>query len=108
MVTFRIDGHILHLELRGMHKLWALKGKLSVDLAQVRNVRTGQSAASDYAYWLRIPGTHIPGVIRAGTYMAAGKRAFWSVTRPEDALVIELRGARYEAIVVNVQESHHE
>lgn len=51
----------------------------------------------------RLPGTALPGVIRAGSYGRAPTRTFWNVRGAEQYLVIELRpGAGYERLVLEV------
>ena len=49
-----------------------------------------------------MPGTHIPGVIIAGTFYRNGKRVFWDVKDREKAIVIELAGHRYHQLIVEV------
>jgi hypothetical protein len=51
-----------------------------------------------------MPGTSIPGVIRAGTFYEDGKRVFWDVHKAENTVVIELHDERYNELVVEVAE----
>jgi hypothetical protein len=39
MVTIKLDGDALDIQVQGMHKLWALRSSLRVPLADVRDVR---------------------------------------------------------------------
>jgi len=102
MVEIDIRGGTLHLEVKGMDKLWALKSSLDVPLAHVRGVRRDPEIARGWYKGLRAPGMHIPGVIAAGTFYRDGKRVFWDVHRAENTLVIELADERYDALIVEV------
>ena len=46
--------------------------------------------------WLRVPGTHIPGVIRYGSYGVGAGREFWATTREPDVVVIEATGNTWD------------
>ncbi|HEU4698927.1 MAG TPA: hypothetical protein VFS40_07100 [Gemmatimonadales bacterium] len=52
---------------------------------------------------MRLPGTHIPGIITAGTFLQDGRRTFWDVHDAERAIVVELEGERYDRLVVEVE-----
>jgi hypothetical protein len=65
--TVSLDGDALDIQVRGMHKLWALKSSLRVPLANVRDVRHDPERARRVMPGLRVPGTHIPYVYTAGT-----------------------------------------
>jgi len=51
---------------------------------------------------LRAPGTHLPGVIKAGTYYTRHGREFWYATIDQKFLVLELREEPYQKIVLTV------
>lgn len=102
MVDVTIQGTQLEVEVKGLHKLLALKGRVSVPLSKVRGARPDPFAASSFWKGLRMPGTHIPGLIAAGTFYHQNQKTFWDVSRPEKALVIELEGAGYDRLVVEV------
>jgi hypothetical protein len=52
---------------------------------------------------LRAPGTHLPGVIKAGTYYTRHGREFWYATMDRKFLVLELREEPYQKIVLTVE-----
>jgi len=85
----------------GWSKLWCLKSRLDVPLRCVRGVRIGGELPR--GFWLRMPGTHIPGVIKAGSYWGASRWSFWDVRGSRDkVVVIELSGWQYDCIVIEV------
>ena len=85
-----------------MDRLWALKSSLTIPLAHVRGARRDTEVARGWFKGLRMPGTHIPGVIVAGTFYQDGKRVFWDVHRAQNAIVIELDDERYDQLIVEV------
>jgi hypothetical protein len=53
---------------------------------------------------LRAPGTHVPGVITAGTFYQEGERVFWDVHDPEKSVVIHLKDERYARLVIEAED----
>jgi hypothetical protein len=102
MVEITLHGDHLHLEVKGLDKLWAFTGHLDIPVAHIRAVRADASIARGWWTGIRAPGTSIPGVIRAGTFYEDGKRVFWDVHDPEQTIVIELHDERYDALIVEV------
>ncbi len=103
MVELSIADGKLHLHVRGMDVLWALKSSLEIPLQHVAGIRADPSVAHGWFHGLRMPGTNVPGVITAGTFYQDGKRVFWDVHHPEKTVVIELHDERYNELVVEVE-----
>ena len=102
MVDVTILGESLVVRVRGLGKLWALRSRVTVPLAAVRSVRHDPDAAGTLWPGWRVPGTHFPGLITAGTYYWRGVKSFWSVKRKGNAVVIDLEGATFDRLVVDV------
>ncbi|HEX3825858.1 MAG TPA: hypothetical protein VHV82_01185 [Sporichthyaceae bacterium] len=51
---------------------------------------------------LRLPGTALPGVLRAGSYGRGDERQLWCVHRAEQVLVLDLIGRPYCRVVLEV------
>jgi hypothetical protein len=102
MVDLSISGGNLILNVHGADKLWAFKSSLEIPLAHVAKIRADPSVAHGWFHGIRMPGTSIPGVIRAGTFYEDGKRVFWDVHKPENTVVIELHDERYNELIVEV------
>ncbi|MFE7132110.1 hypothetical protein ACFVIM_14730 [Streptomyces sp. NPDC057638] len=102
MARIRIDGGTLVVEINGLNKLWAVKNRLTIPLAQVRGA-TADPGIIREPKGLRAPGTHVPGVITAGTFHIDDGRVFWEVRDPAKAIVIELaEDAPYARLVLQV------
>ncbi len=106
MVDLHIDGELLRIEMRGHHKLWALKSTLSVPLSDIREVRRDPERARRFWKGFGLPATHAPGVYSAGTFYESDLRPdFWSVRDPDKALVIQCAlEAAYDEIIVEVED----
>src|SRR5215510_3698913 len=63
MVEISISGDHLHLEVKGLDKLWAFKSQLDIPLNHIRGVRHDAEAASGWWHGVKRPGTNIPGVL---------------------------------------------
>ena len=103
MVDVRIEGDTVVFDVRGLHQLWAFKGRLDIPRAQVRSARHDPSVVKGWKGW-RAPGTSVPGLITAGTFHLDGDRIFWDVSKPENAVVVELSDHSYRQLVIEVED----
>jgi hypothetical protein len=106
MVDITVMDDALEIEVRGIHKLWALKSTLRIPLEDVVDIRHDPERASQAFPGLRMPGTHLPAIYTAGTYYQGDFRPdFWSVRRSDRAIVVQCRpGAAYDEIIVEVDD----
>jgi hypothetical protein len=98
------DALVVHVQ--GMDQLWALKSRLEIPLAHVVAAEVDPEIAREWHKGIRAPGTHVPGVITAGTFYQDGERVFWDVHDPERAVMIQLRDERYARLVIEVENPH--
>src|SRR5262245_49813758 len=103
MVKVSIEDSLAVFDVQGLHKLWALKSRLEIPLAHIHKVRSDPHIARGWWKGFRMPGTHVPGVLIAGTFYHQGKRIFWDVRNPEHAIVIELADERYDQLIIEVE-----
>ncbi|MEV7791295.1 hypothetical protein [Streptomyces sp. NPDC087512] len=101
MAHISIDDGNLIVEIEGLDKLWALKSRLTIPLAHVRGATADPGIVKE-PKGLRSPGTHLPGVVTAGTFHIDGERVFWDVHDPAKAVVIQLADERYARLVIQV------
>ncbi|MBC8215299.1 MAG: hypothetical protein H8E64_02160 [Candidatus Marinimicrobia bacterium] len=102
MVNVTIKEGIAAFELKGLHKLWALKSKIQIPINSIKNVKKDPTAMKGIWKGVRIPGTHIPGIIVAGTFRSKGEKHFWDVTNKDKTIVIEIEDGPYEKVIVDV------
>ena len=104
MVSISIDGDHLHLEVKGLDKLWAFKSQLDIPLRHILSVRHDPSAVSGWWHGIKFPGTSIPGVLTAGTFYQHGQRVFWDVHDPDKSIIIQLHDDRFDELIVEVDD----
>jgi hypothetical protein len=68
MVEISLTDDHIHLEVKGLDKLWAFRSQLDIPLAHIRGVRHDPDAASGWFHGIKVAGTNLPGVITAGTF----------------------------------------
>jgi hypothetical protein len=102
MVEIAVCDGLLQIRVLGWSRLWSLKSRLAAPLRCVRTIR--QDGQLPQRFWLRWPGTYLPGVIKAGSYWNGSQWSFWDVRRRRDnVVVIELCGWDYDYIVAEVE-----
>jgi hypothetical protein len=89
----------------GLVRLWALSSGVDVPVSSIADVGVSTRAEIPRgARGLRAPGTHLPGVMTAGTFRSRGEKALWMVGRSDKVLVIELHGEPYRHLIVQVED----
>jgi hypothetical protein len=104
MTEVEITGDALIVHVKGMDRLFSLKSRLEIPLAHVLGAEVDPEVAQGWRKGLRAPGTHLPGVITAGTFYQEGDRIFWDVHDPGKAIVIRLEDERYARLVIEVED----
>lgn len=57
---------------------------------------------------LRLPGTHVPGLIAAGTFIKEGDKQFVYTLRKLQTVVIQLEGNAWSRLVIGVPDARAE
>jgi hypothetical protein len=94
----------LKVHLSTSERIAALHGDLTFAGTQIR----GAEVLDGKWWWqlgVRVPGTAIPGLIIAGTYLRKNDKVFASWVRGKQALSINLRGASYDRLVIGVDDA---
>jgi hypothetical protein len=97
------EGNLV-LEVEGWDKLWSLKSRLVIPTEHVIGAYADSKIADAWWKGLRLAGTHVPGVIAAGTFYHHGDWVFWDVHNPENVVVIDLRHERYAKLIIEVSD----
>lgn len=98
------DQLVIQLDWYEQLLAFTLHNPMTIPLAHLRQV-TAEEPPSRWTD-LRVPGTHLPGVIKAGTYYTRHGREFWYATIDRKFLVLELREEPYEKIVLTMENNH--
>ena len=104
MATIELAEDALLVKVEGADKLWSLHSNLSIPIAHVMGADRETEEAKEWLHGIRVGGTHVPGLISAGTFHSHGEWVFWDVHDPEKAIGIHLRDERYAKLVVEVND----
>jgi hypothetical protein len=102
-----LDLDYLTVRLTGFDGLFALKSRLEVPLSHINSVDVlmRSRVPPTPGTWLRAPGTHVPGLIRYGSYGREPFREFWAVYRQRFVLVIRVDDWDYHRLVLGVKDA---
>lgn len=102
-VSLEISQGNLEVHVRGIHKLLAFKGSLSIPLAHISAVQLAPEIPRSEV-GLKLLGTGIPGLVRAGTFNGKDGLAFWDVHDHSKAIKIDLHDEKYAYLVIEVDD----
>ncbi len=101
MVNLTRKENLFIFEIEGLHKLWALKSKITVS---EENILKAYQNEKEFTFWkgIRAPGTEIPWLIAAGTFYKKG-RNFWDVSNKNKAIIVELQNHYFKKLIIEVE-----
>ncbi len=93
----------LKISLSFWESVWSIKRSLVVRLDQITEVNGNKPKWG----WLvlRLPGTFVPGVIRAGSYWTKRGWEFWYAVRKRPFVTLELRDHHYKRIILTTRDA---
>jgi hypothetical protein len=103
MVQIEKEGDNFVFEIIGLHKLWALKSRLTIPAAHILKVYADKEKNA-WVWGLRMPGTQIPGIITAGTYIVKDGTIFCDVMDVSNTIIVELYDEFYKKLVIEVED----
>ncbi len=89
-------------KVKGIHKIWALRNKIVVQKENIINAYKKEEKRNSWIGW-RMPGTYIPWLITAGTFIKNGERHFWDICKPKNSIVVELKNSSFKKLIIEVQ-----
>ena len=98
LATVEAVGDSLVITPRGFNKFWAFKREIKVPLVNVKSVRVVEPRELPWGW--KVPGTDVPGLIRAGSYTRKGEWSFYLFRGGRPVVLIELDGNRFSRIGV--------
>jgi|SRR6516164_9810920 hypothetical protein len=102
MVEVSVEGTMAVFAVQGWDKLWSFRSRLEIPLAHIRDVHTDTSPKMGWFQGLKVLGTDVPYVFRAGTFYQDGGWVFWDVRQPEKTIVVEFYHEGFRKLVVEV------
>ena len=100
----------LEIKFGTLEKILGVHGSFKIPLSCIKKASTGlpDSASLSSPKDVKMPGTHLPGVIKAGTYLTGRGKEFWYATRKKQFLVLELddkEGQPYRRVILSVDKN---
>ncbi|MBA2705072.1 MAG: hypothetical protein H0U60_14625 [Blastocatellia bacterium] len=102
MVEITINNDRVVFEVEGWHKLWTLRSRLEIPLAHIKGAHADPEPAMSWFNGLKILGTDIPNVFKAGIFYQGDGFVFWDVLHPEKTIVIELDHEHFAKLILEV------
>jgi hypothetical protein len=99
-ITIEMDKAIFEVE--GWDKLWSLRSRLEIPLAHIKGAHVDPHPAMGWFDGIKLMGTGLPHIFRAGTFYQDGGFVFWDVHHPEKTIVVDLEHERFQKLVVEV------
>lgn len=104
MPTITIVEDCLQVHLSVLETILALQRSFAIPLTKVLGA-TDDPGFVRGGTGLRLPGTHVPGVLTAGTYYLDGDRIFIYLRPKQHPLVIEMKDHRFDRLVLGVTDA---
>jgi hypothetical protein len=102
MVELTIVDDKAVFEVEGWHKLWSLRSRLEIPLAHIKGARVDPEPAMGWFQGLKVAGTDIPNVFKAGIFYQGDGFVFWDVLNPENTIVIDLDHEHFTKLILEV------
>ena len=90
---------------RGMNKFWSFKRRISIPFTSIRSAVV-TSGLRNLPKGIRLPGTAIPGIILAGTYVRKRERSFYVLRDGKEIVLLELEDHVYRRVAVQTRDPH--
>jgi hypothetical protein len=108
MVNIKIDGNKALFEVQGWDKVWSLRSQLEIPLSHIKGAHIDPAPPMGWFRGVKLGGTSVPNIFRAGTFYQEGELVFWDVHHPEQTIVIELEHERYKKLIIEVEDPDQE
>jgi hypothetical protein len=102
MVEITIVGDKAVFEVEGWDKFWSLRSRLEIPVAHITGAHADPAPAMGWFQGLKLMGTDIPNVFRAGAFYQDGDFVFWDVHDPGKTIVIELDHEHFGKLIIEV------
>lgn len=104
MVNISIEGSIAMFEVQGWDKLWSFKSRLEIPVEHLVSAYSDPECTIGWLDSMRLLGTSVPGIFRAGSFYQHGNMVFWDVHNVQHAIIIELKHEQFKKLVIEVEQ----
>ena len=102
MVEITFSGDEAIFDVEGWDKMWSLRSRLKIPLAHIKDAHHDPQPAMGWFDALKLAGTSIPHIFRAGSFYQQGDLVFWDVHHPEKTIVIDLEHEHFAKLIIEV------
>ncbi|MFN8249745.1 MAG: hypothetical protein U0T68_12390 [Ferruginibacter sp.] len=102
MVQVTKENNDFKFQIKGLHKLWAVKSEINIPAEHIVKAYRNEDEISSFV-GIRMPGTHIPGIITAGSFMVDGGTIFCDFSNRDNLVIVELKDEKYKKLVIEVE-----
>ena len=103
MAKVSIENKELIVKIEGIRKLGTLRNKLMIPLEKVVEAKFDPEAWSNAPrLFQKIAGTDSYGIYFGGSFRQNGKKVFYDLGKKDSAVVIKLKNAKYDRLVIGV------
>jgi hypothetical protein len=104
VVNVKLQGNLVIFEVAGLDKLWAFKSSIEIPVAHITDIYADPNPAMGWLEGIRLIGTSLPNIFRAGTFYQEGEFVFWDVRNPDRTIIVELMHEHFSKLVIEVAE----
>ena len=93
--------------MQGIDKILAIKNQVQVPLKHIVGVWVGidEETQVEFKHSIRLPGSYMPGIVIAGTFVVRGKKMFWNVHHDKSKVItIKVADDKYIKLVLQVED----
>jgi hypothetical protein len=102
VIEISLDKDRMIFEVLGWDKLWSLRSRLEIPLEHIKGAAVDPDPAMGWLQGLKLAGTDLPNVFKAGTFYQEGGLIFWDVRNPENTIAVDLEHEHYKKLVIEV------
>ena len=104
MIDISVNEDKIIFEVKGWDKLWAFKGSLEIPVAHIKDVYADPDCAMGWLDGIKLIGTGLPNIFKAGTFYQQGKLVFWDVHNAANAIAVKLEHEHFDKLIIEVAE----
>jgi len=94
----------VRIRVTGLDRVLAFRGELSIPLEHVRGVSARPEEARRWFHGLKMPGSNLPGVITAGSFLTTGGFVFYDMHHADRTIALDLEHETYRRVIVELDE----
>ena len=94
----------MRIRITGLDRVLAFKSELAIPLEHVRGVSARPEEARRWFHGLKLPGSNLPGVVTAGTFLTSGGLVFYDMHHADRTIALDLEDETYRRVIVELDE----